>query len=314
MSGSADKSISGKIKDLALNLGFDLCGIAKARPLDERRDILDVWCLTGMNAGMNYMARNTERRIDPSLHLEDAKSVIVTGLSYYTNNTQKNPGVPVISRYAFGTDYHVVIEEKLGKLLTFIKSISPDADGKYFVDSTPFLEKGWACEAGLGWQGKHSIVINKDIGSFFFIGILILNIGLEYDNPLKKDYCGNCTLCIDRCPTGAINSNKTVDARKCIANLTIENRGPIPEEIIPKLGNRIYGCDLCQEVCPWNRELKNTKTREFDLPEIIRDMTQEDWLNLTEEQFNSLFDKSPVARRKYMPFMKNIETVVKSSH
>ncbi len=314
MSVSADKSISGKIKHEAFSLGFDLCGIARARALDERRDILHEWCSSGMNAGMNYLARNTEKRLDPSLHLEDAKSVVVTGLSYYTDNIQKNAGAPIISRYAFGTDYHILIEKKLEKLLAYTRSICPDATGKYFVDSAPFLEKAWASEAGLGWQGKHSIVINKDIGSFFFIGVLILSIGLEYDNPFKRDYCGNCALCIDKCPTGAINGNRTIDARKCIANLTIENRGPIPEDLVPRLGNRVYGCDLCQEVCPWNRDIKNTKTREFDLPEIIRDMSPDDWLNLTEERFHNLFDKSPVARRKYAPFMKNIETVIKSSH
>jgi epoxyqueuosine reductase len=312
MAASVDRSVSMLIKKKALDLGFDLCGIAGARPLKEREDILTNWCAAGMNGEMNYLARNTERRIDPQSLVPEAKSLIVTGLGYYTDKIQSEPGVPVISRYAFGTDYHTVIEKKLEKLFAFIRTIRPEVVGRSFVDSAPLLEKAWACEAGLGWQGRHSVVINKKIGSFFFIGTLILNIELDYDKPHKEDYCGSCTLCIDLCPTGAINLNRTIDARKCIANLTIENRGPVPEDIIPKLGRRVYGCDLCQEVCPWNKKVNQKGVQEFELPEKIRKMIPEEWISLSKEQFNNLFGSSAIARRKYEPFMRNVTIVTKS--
>jgi len=312
VTNSADKTISKLIKEKAFNLGFDICGIAKARPLKERETIISNWCSLGMNGEMNYLSRDIERRVDPQFLVPEAKSLIVTGLNYYTDKKQSEPGVPLISRYAYGVNYHDVIEGKLKKLFAFIRNIESKAEGRPFVDTAPLLEKAWACEAGLGWQGKHSIVINKDIGSFFFIGILILNIELDYDKPLNNDYCGNCRLCIDLCPTGAINDNRTIDARKCIANLTIENRRPVPEEIILKLGRRVYGCDLCQEVCPWNKDAKEHSTPEFVLNEEIERMNMEDWISLSSEQFKKLFTRSPIARRKYEPFMKNVTIVTKA--
>jgi len=227
-------------------------------------------------------------------------------LNYFTDNKQEEPNVPVISRYAFGINYHDVITKKLEVMLEFIRGLEVETDGRSFVDSEPLLEKAWAVEAGLGWQGRHSIVINDKIGSFFFIGVIVLNLNLDYDNPYKENRCGNCRLCIDQCPTGAINEDGTIDARKCIANLTIENRGPIPEDIIPKIGGRVYGCDKCQEVCPWNRHAKSHNTPEFVLPEELRLMKKEEWLNLTREQFDRLFKDSAVERRKYEPFMRNV--------
>ena len=313
MADSAEKSISVLIKEKATELGFDICGIAPSRPLEERKNILQSWCAEGMNAGMNYLSRDIEKRIDPRSLVPGAKSLIVTGLSYYTEKKQSEPGVPVLSRYAYGESYQTVIERKLDKLYTFIRSLFPETEGRIFVDSAPLLEKAWAMEAGLGWQGKHSIVINKGIGSYFFIGTLILNIGLDYDKPVTKEFCGTCRLCIDLCPTGAINDNHTIDARKCIANLTIENRGPIPEEIIPKVGNRVYGCDRCQEVCPWNKDAKPHKNPEFDLPEEVETLTREEWLNLSKDRFNRLFKGTPLERRKYEPFMRNVTDVTKST-
>ena len=209
-----DKNLSVLIKEKAQDIGFDLCGIAASRSLSEREDILKNWCMSGMNAGMNYLARDIEKRINPEFLVPGAKSLIVTGINYYTENKQTEPGVPVLSRYAYGEGYQDVIKRKLNELLAFIKSIEPEAEGRPFSDSAPLLEKAWAAEAGIGWQGRHSIVINKKIGSFFFIGILILNIELEYDKPVTEDYCGNCRLCIEQCPTGAINENRTIDARK----------------------------------------------------------------------------------------------------
>jgi epoxyqueuosine reductase len=309
MNTSAEKTLSVLIKEKAGELGFDLCGIAPSRSIEERENIIREWCSSGMNGEMSYLAQNIEKRINPEFLVPDAKSLIVTGLNYYSDIKQSEPGVPVISRYAYGINYHDVIKGKLIKLLTFIKSIEAKTEGRPFADSAPLLEKAWAGEAGLGWQGKHSIVINKEIGSFFFIGILVLNIKLEYDDPVKDDYCGNCRLCIDLCPTGAINENRTIDARKCIANLTIENRGPIPEEIIPKIGGRVYGCDRCQEVCPWNINAKPNRNPEFELPGELKGMTLEQWINLTREEFGRLFKRSEIARKKYDPFMRTVSIV-----
>jgi epoxyqueuosine reductase len=306
------KSLSVLIKEKAAELGFDLCGVAPIRPLIERGKILADWCSSGMNGEMSYLSRDIEKRINPEALVADAKSIIVTGLSYYTDKMQSEPGVPIISRYAYGQEYQDVIRKRLFKLLAFVKTIAPDAEGRPFADTGPLLEKAWACEAGLGWQGKHSIVINKEIGSFFFIGALILNIPLDYDKPYTGEYCGKCRLCIEMCPTGAINEDRTIDARKCISNVTIENRGPVPSDMIPKIGRRVYGCDRCQEVCPWNRMAKPHHVPEFELSDEIRGMNAEEWLNLSAERFKKMFRHSPIARKKYDRFMKNVNDILKA--
>ncbi len=311
MTTSTDINLSVLIKDKAHELGFDLCGIAQSRSLKERETILKSWCSEGMNADMAYLFKDVEKRINPDFLVPGAKSLIVTGLGYYSDKRQKEPGVPILSRYAYGESYHTVIKRKLDKLMSFIKSVKPETSGRSFVDSAPLLEKAWAAEAGLGWQGRHSIIINSKIGSYFFIGTLVLDIELEYDKPVKEEYCGSCRLCIDLCPTGAINENHTIDARKCIANLTIENRGPVPEEILPKIERRVYGCDRCQEVCPWNKDAKPNTNPEFDLPGEIELMTKEDWLNLSRDNFKRLFKGTPIERRKYEPFMRNVTDVTK---
>ena len=311
MAASVDKTLSLLIKEKASELGFDLCGIAASRSLTEREDILKNWCTSGMNAGMNYLARDIGKRINPESLVPGAKSLIVTGLNYYTDKKQTEPGVPLLSIYAYGEAYQDVIKRKLTELLRFIRSIQPEADGRPFSDSAPLLEKAWAAEAGIGWQGKHSIVINKKIGSFFFIGILILNIELEYDKPVTGDYCGNCRLCIEQCPTAAINEDNTIDARKCIANLTIENRGPIPDEIIPNLEGRVYGCDRCQEVCPWNGNALQHKVPEFQIEDELAKMTADEWSSLSSERFKRLFKRNPVGRKKYETFLENVAIVAK---
>ena len=311
MASAPEKNLSVLIKEKATDLGFDLCGIASSRSLSEREGILQKWCDAGMNAGMNYLARDTWKRINPEALVPGTKSLVVTGLSYYTGVKQKEAGVPILSRYVYGENYHDVITRKLEKLLSFINTIRPGTEGRIFVDSGPIMEKAWAVEAGLGWQGKHSVVINENIGSFFFIGILVIPIELDYDRPLSEDKCGNCSLCIELCPTGAINENHTIDARRCIANLTIENRGQIAPELLPFLEGRIYGCDRCQEVCPWNKDVKPHSHPEFDLPEEIEKMTREEWLNLSEDNFVRLFKGSEIARKKYGPFMKNVTIVTK---
>lgn len=312
MSASGDKTLSILVKEKAKDLGFDLCGIAAARSLTEREDILKNWCGSGMNAEMTYLSRDIANRINPVSLVPGAKSLIVTGLNYYSENKQRELGVPVLSRYAYGEAYQDVVKRRLNELLLFIISLSPEAHGRSFSDTAPLLEKAWAVEAGLGWQGRHSIVINKKIGSFFFIGILILNIDLEYDEPVTGDFCGSCRLCIEQCPTGAINENHTIDARKCIANLTIENRGPIPEEIIPQLEGRVYGCDKCQEVCPWNGNALQTRVPEFQIEDELAGLTASEWSNLSRERFKRVFKKTPVGRKKFETFIENIAIVTKS--
>jgi epoxyqueuosine reductase len=311
MTTYSDSTLSLQIKEKAYELGFDLCGIAHSRSLRERENVLKEWCRSGMNSGMSYLGRDIEKRIDPESLVPGVKSVIVTGLNYYTDKKQEEKNVPIISRYAYGHNYHDVIKKKLELMVAFVRKLKPDAEGRSFVDSEPLLEKAWAVEAGLGWQGRHSIVINNKIGSFFFIGIILLNVELDYDELFKENRCGNCRLCIDLCPTDAINENGTIDARKCIANLTIENREPIPEEIIPKIGGRAYGCDRCQEVCPWNKNAKSHNNPEFELRPEMKNMSAEDWLNLSREKFDRLFKGTPVERRKFEPFMNTVRIVAK---
>lgn len=306
MTESEEFGLASRIKEKARDIGFDLCGIAKARVLSEYIPLLSNWCEKGLNADMAFMARDIEKRFNPYLHLHDVKSVVVTGISYYSPVMQKQGGVPLISRYAYGDDYHQVISEKLEQLLEFVCDIASGAAAKYFIDSGTISEKMWAKEAGLGWQGRHSVIINKEIGSFFFIGIILTNVDLAADTPYNEDLCGSCRMCIDLCPTQAINEDRTIDARKCIANLTIENRGPIPEDIIPKLGLRVYGCDRCQEVCPWNRDALPCRTPEFFISEEIAEMTVDDWRALSEEKFLLLFSRSAIKRVKYGRFSRNI--------
>jgi len=312
MNSSSGNTISALIKLKAQELGFDLCGIAASKILTEHESVLREWCSSGMNGDMTYLCQNIEKRINPALLVPGAKSVIVTGLNYYSEKKQGWDGVPVLSRYAYGANYHDVITGRLNKVVDFIMTLRPEAEGKSYVDSAPLLEKAWAKEAGLGGPGRHSILINNHIGSFFFLGIIILDIELDYDRPFSKDLCGSCRLCIDSCPTGAINENRTIDARKCIAYLTIDSKAPIPEVLIPKMEGRVFGCDKCQEVCPWNQKAKQHKNPEFEISEELKEMTLEDWKNLTPGQFNTLFKSSAIARRKYVRFMRNVTDVTKS--
>jgi epoxyqueuosine reductase len=306
MNTSADKNFSLLLKDYAAEIGFDLCGFAQAKSLDEHGAILINWTASGMNGDMAYLGQNIEKRIDPRILVPGAKSVIVAGLNYFTEKKQGGNGIPVISRYAYGINYHHVIKIKLNKMLSFIRNIYPEAYGKTFVDSAPLLEKAWGNEAGLGWPGKHSVLINKKIGSFFFLGVIIINIDLDYDKPSKEDYCGKCSLCIDSCPTGAINNNRTIDTRRCIAYLTLESKNQVPDDLVMKLEGRAFGCDKCQEVCPWNKSSKPHKTREFDLPAEVEHMTAQDWKNLSRKDYKRLFKESAIGRRSYCRFIDNI--------
>jgi len=308
---SSDKSFSSLIKEKAFQQGFDLCGIAPSRPLKEHEPIIRRWCSLAMNGEMDYLERKIEKRLDPGLVIPAAKSVIVTGLNYYTDKTQGGNGIPIISRYSYGVDYHYVIKEKLNKILDYIQKIIPETNGKSFVDTAPVIEKAWAREAGLGWHGRHSILINKEIGSFFFIGVIILDIDLDYDQPFTEDQCGSCRLCIDSCPTGAINENNTIDVRRCLSYLTVESIAPVPENLVPNMEGRVFGCDKCQEVCPWNQTAKPHGTYKFNLTEELGMMSVKEWQSITKEQFDRLFKKSAIARRTYERFMRNIESVTK---
>jgi len=312
MASTADGSLSAGIKAAAAGLGFHLCGIARARRLDDCEPLLRSWIDAGMNDNMAYLGRDIGRRLDPSSLLPAARSVIVTGLGYYSETGQRDPEAPILSRYTYGKDYHEVINEKLGRLLDWIQEKRPGISGRFTVDSSPVLEKAWAREAGLGWQGKHSVVISKKIGSFFFIGILIVDAELEYDQPFEADLCGDCRICIESCPTGAINCNRTIDARKCIANLTIENRGPIPAQFVPKLGKRIYGCDRCQEVCPWNRKAGPSGSPEFTIDEEIAGMSIDEWKDLSPDRFSRLFKNTSMSRVRYGKLMDNIDAAMRS--
>ncbi len=309
MTTLADKSLSILIKEKAYDLGFDLCGIAALKDIREHAPLIQQWCSSGMNGDMTWLGLNIEKRTSPQSFFPSAKSVIVTAMNYYTDEQQIGENVPLISRYSYGADYHYVIRDRLNKLLDYLKSKQSDIEGKCFVDSSPVLEKAWAREAGLGWPGRHSILINNKIGSFFFLGGLIINIELNYDEPFKEDHCGDCRICIDACPTGAINENRTIDARKCISYLTVESKNPVPDELVHKLGGRVFGCDKCQELCPWNKNAKKHKVPEFVLSEDVKSMTKEEWENLSEYQFKRLFKGTPVERRKYNIFMRNVTNV-----
>jgi epoxyqueuosine reductase len=311
MNFSERNALTRRVKEKAIELGLDICGVARPRVLDENKNILKDWCEAGMNDKMDYLARNVEKRADPAKHMPAVRSIVVVGMSYNSVNMQKEAGVPIISRYAYGKRYQDVITKKLNDLLIFIKSQDYKTEGQVFVDTKPLFEKAWAVEAGLGWQGKHSIIINKEIGSFFFIGVLMLSIDLDYDKP-DIDHCGTCRLCIDRCPAGAINGNRTINTRKCISNLTIENRDPLAEELGSKLEKRVMGCDICQEICPWNKKAPVKNHPEYIIPAEVANMTPSEWLSLTEEQFNRLFRDSAVSRVKFTNFRHNISVVMKS--
>jgi len=309
MNQATDIVLSRKIKDFAYSLGFDLIGIAPSRQLSEHKERIDKWLSAGMNADMGFLSRETEKRCNPAMLVEGAKSVIVAGINYYPAEQQGGNGIPVISKYAYGKDYHSVIGERLKKLLDFIITMEPAGQGKVCIDSVPILEKGWAREAGLGWIGKNSILINREKGSFIFLGELVLDIDLQYDKPFSDDLCGTCNRCMEACPTNAINNNKTIDARKCISWLTVENKNPIPEEFKAMMDNRIFGCDICQDVCPWNNNTTPHNIREFAIsPELLK-MSSEEWCSLSEEKYREFFSKSSVRRIKYERLMENIETL-----
>ncbi len=268
---------------------------------------LKEWLDAGYNAGMGYMAKNFEKRVGLAELVPGAVSVISVLLNYYPKETQQ-PGVPKVSRYAYGRDYHFTIKEKLRELFAFIKEeIYPGLKGRIFTDSAPVLDRAWAVRAGLGWIGKNSNLINKRWGSFVFIGEIISNLEIEDEAEQVKDACGTCTRCIDACPTGALTKPYTVDANKCISYLTIENNGDIPSKFKGKFDNWIFGCDICQEVCPWNKKAIPTEEPDFKPREEFLKMTLKDWQKLDEKRFKELFRETPVERTKHKGLRRNID-------
>lgn len=298
---------SEKIKDFAKKIGFDDVGIVKAHFLIEEKEYLLSWLKNEYHADMQYMAKNIEKRLDPRLLVENAKSIIVLLKNYYPQEKQIVDSYK-ISKYAYNLDYHDVIKNDLLKLYDFINNEIEPINGRMFVDSAPVLERVWAKKAGLGWIGKNSLLITKK-GSFFFIAELILDIELEYETKDYKNFCGTCTKCIDSCPTNAIVEPFVIDSKKCISYQTIENKNEIDENLKGKFEDWIYGCDICQDVCPWNKFVEPSNSEAFKIASMLKEMNKNNWENLTKEKYDNIFMKTAVKRTKYSGLMRNIKFV-----
>jgi epoxyqueuosine reductase len=298
--------ISLAIKNEALRLGFSACGFSKAEFLEEDAKRLRNWLDNGYHASMQYMENHFEKRTDPKKLVPGSRSVISLLLNYYTDQRQQDPEAPVISKYAVGTDYHFVMKEKMRSLSNFIQENFGPVEDRIFVDSAPVLDRAWAVRAGLGWIGKHSNLINRDLGSFVFIGELILDLELKYNEIPESDFCGACNICIEACPTDAILPGRTIDSNRCISFLTIENREQIPAAFSGKLENRAFGCDICQDVCPWNRKAAQHQVEEFRPKPRLLEMKKTEWQELDKPSFNRLFRSSAVKRAGYKGLTRNI--------
>ncbi len=294
------------VKDTAALLGFDYCGIAKAQFLNDDAKRLETWLHKGMHGNMQYMENHFDLRTNPTKLVAGAKSVITLLLNYFPAETQ-NSNAPKISKYAFGQDYHEVIRQKLQQFFITLKEEIGDINGRGFVDSAPVLERSWAAKSGLGWIGKNGNLITKKNGSFFFIASLIVDVQLEYEDEVIKDYCGTCTKCIDECPTEAILPNKVVDGTKCISYFTIELKDAlIPDKMKGKFDNWMFGCDVCQDVCPWNRFSKPNTVKGFEAIPAVINFSKKDWDELSEESFKVIFKNSAIKRSKYAGIKRNL--------
>lgn len=299
------------IKTEAELFGFDGIGIAKPCKLTKQAIHLESWLDAGYNNGIDYLKKNSEKLIDPKEIMSDVRSIIVVIMNYYPSDIQNPQSDYKIAKYAYGKDYHDIVKERVELLANFIENAIGDANTKVFVDSGTVLEKIWAVKAGLGWQGKHSVVINPDIGSFFFIGVILTDFTLEY-NVQIQDKCGNCTLCMDACPTKAIINPYSIDARKCISCQTIEFKDWDDAEFSADNKEWIYGCDICQDVCPWNKKATPNTTHGFEISHMIRKNNNLSWENLTEDSFSNHFFESAIHRIKYKGLKRNIELVKKN--
>lgn len=293
------------IKSEAKRLGFLSCGISKAGFLEDEAPRLENWLNNNRNGQMSYMENHFDMRLNPTLLVDDAKSVVSLLLNYYPEEVQNSESFK-ISKYAYGEDYHFVIKDKLKEFLFSIQSNIGEVSGRAFVDSAPVLDRAWAAKSGLGWIGKSSNLITQKVGSFYFIAELIIDLDLEYDNP-TTDHCGSCTACIDACPTEAIVAPYTVDGSKCISYFTIELKENIPTDMRGKFDDWAFGCDVCQDVCPWNRFSKAHSEPLFSPNSEMLSMSKKDWIEITEETFRTVFKKSPLKRAKFHGLKRNID-------
>jgi epoxyqueuosine reductase len=299
------------VKQEAALLGFDFCGISTADFLEKEAPQLESWLNNNYHGKMAYMANYFDKRLDPRLLVPGAKSVISLMINYYPEKTQVHDDAPKISKYAYGADYHEVIRNKLNLFIEKLTEKIGPIEGRAFVDSAPVMDKAWAKKSGMGWMGKNTNIINKNKGSFFFIAELITDIVLTADHAVK-DYCGTCTRCIDACPTDALFTPYQLDASKCISYLTIELKEEIPNAFKGQFQNWAFGCDICQDVCPWNRFSKTHQQQDLNANELILQMTKKDWIEMTEDVFKRVFKKSAVKRTKYKGLMRNINFVSSS--
>lgn len=308
---------SDAIKEQARALGFDKMGIVPATALTEEGERLRQWLARGFHGQMKYMemgylGRDPQQRSDPRLLMPSAKSVVCVALNYFKPGKHvDSPDVGKISRYAWGDDYHDVLRDKLKALLAWVQQSAPEAEGKICVDSSPMMDKAWAVRAGIGWLGKHSNVITKEFSSWVFLGELLLSIELEYDSFIEPDHCGKCTACIDACPTGAIIAPYQVDGTRCISYGTIELREPeLPEPIKSNLEGWVFGCDICQDVCPWSRFSKETPEERFTPHEEIVEPKLQELVKMSQEEFSARFRKSPIKRTKLAGLKRNAEVAL----
>jgi len=299
------KNKSEIIKSLSQELGFSSCGISKARFLKEEEKKFEQWLNNGYQSGMSYLEKNFDKRLDPTKLVPGAKSIISLSYNYYPPEKLEKSNNFIISKYAYGRDYHQVIKKKLRKLFSKIKEKFGNIEGRVFVDSAPVHERAWAKLSGLGWIGKNSLLINKKMGSYFFLAEIICDLKLEYDNEVS-DHCGKCNKCIDACPTDAIREAKVIDANKCISYLTIENKENIPSEFNKKLKDFIFGCDICQDVCPWNRFSRAHNEIEFYPKDELKKLRKKEWKELTKETFDIIFKGSAVKRASFDGLKRNI--------
>ncbi|OJV37408.1 MAG: tRNA epoxyqueuosine(34) reductase QueG [Bacteroidia bacterium 43-41] len=302
-------TFSEEIKQYALSLGFDACGICRAEESEQEANYMR-WLSEECHAGMSYLERNVDKRMDPGLLVEGARSIISVALNYFPHRFQ-HENAPKFAYYAYGEDYHDIVKGKLSRLFDFIKLRFPDVSGRYFSDSAPVLERFWAARAGLGFVGKNTLLIIPGKGSYFFLGELIIDLELDYDSPVSQN-CGRCRRCLDACPTGAIEKPHWLNARKCISYQTIENKGNISPEIIPRLSNNVYGCDICQIVCPWNRYARPHNTPGFNPSDEFLSLDYEGLQEMDEDTYRRIFRKSAVKRAKFAGLKRNV-TAWKSS-
>ena len=296
------------IKSTANRLGFDFCGIAKAGFLEEEAPRLQEWLSRNYHGQMGYLANHFDKRLDPTKLVDDAKTVVSLIYNYFPENKlPESPDSIKLAKYAYGEDYHLVIREKLTAFLEELREEIGEINGRSFVDSAPVMERQWAQKAGLGWLGKNSLLLNREMGSFFFLAELIIDLDVTPDTPLAKDFCGTCTACIDACPTDAIVENGVIDGSRCISYLTIELKDAIPAEFKGKMENWAFGCDICQDVCPWNRFSKPHHETKFKPHPELAEFTNRDWQEITEETFRKVFKKSAVKRTKLAGLKRNVD-------